>query len=244
MIDAKWVFTWKVDEQGWAVKAKSRLVARGFKQREGIDFGETFTPTVSSACVRLLNAITSECDLDLCHFDVDQTFVQSQFDENVFLRLPKGCGKMSGKIMRLNKSFYGLKQVSRTWHAYLATCLQRLGFEQCLTDVCVFRLIEDGRVAMTAVVHVDDIFAVGRKKTCDRLCADLNRAIPVKNLGELKWDEGCRYSRDRERNALTISQQSLAEDLVKKFGVTSVQNVPLRVELKLEELNEGEETET
>ena len=47
------------------VKAKSRLVARGFKQREGIDFGATFAPTVSSSCARLLSAITREYDFDL-----------------------------------------------------------------------------------------------------------------------------------------------------------------------------------
>ena len=48
----------------------------------------------------------------LCHFDVEQAFVQSRLDEDVFLRLPKVCGSISGKIVRLNKSFYGLKQVS------------------------------------------------------------------------------------------------------------------------------------
>ena len=126
---------------------------------------------------------------------------------------------MLSKVVRLNKSLYGLKQASRTWHAHLTMCLLRLGFEQCLTDVRVFRLTEDGRVTIIAVVHVDDIFAVGWKERCDRLCADLNRAIPVKNLGELKWYGGCRYSRDRERGTLTISQQSFAEELVKKFGV-------------------------
>ena len=164
MIDAKWVYTWKVDEHGWVVKAKSRLVARGFKQREGVDFGETFAPTVSSSCVRLLSAIACECDLDLCHFDVDQAssscvrllraiacecdldlchfdvdqaFVQFDLEEDVFLRLPKGCGDLSGKVVRLNKRLYGLKQASRTWHAHLTTCLKRLGFEQCMADVCV-----------------------------------------------------------------------------------------------------------
>ena len=52
VIDAKWVYTWKVDEHGLGAKAKSRLVARGFKQREGVDFSETFAPTVPSSCVR------------------------------------------------------------------------------------------------------------------------------------------------------------------------------------------------
>ena len=226
------------------VKTKSRLVARGFKQREGVDFGETFAPTVSSSCVRLLNAIACECDLDLCHFDVDQAFVQFDLEEDVFLRLPKGCGDLSGKVVRLNKSLYELKQASRTWHAHLTTCLKRLGFEQCMADVCVFRLIEDGHVAITAVVHVDDIFAVGQKERCDRLCVDLNRTIPVKNLDDLKWYGGCRYSRDRKRGTLTISQQSFAEELMKKFRVTSVQSVPLKVGVKSEEFDENEETES
>ena len=243
VIDAKWAYTWKVDEKGWVVKAKSRLLARGFKQREGIDFRETFAPTVSSSCVRLLSEIACECDLDLCHFDVDQTFVQTRLVENVFLRLPRVGDKMSGKVVRVNKSLYGLKQASRTWHAHLTTCLLRLGFEQCLTDVCVFRLIEDGRVTITAVVHVDDTFAVGQKERCDRLCVDLNRTIPVKNLGELKWYGGCRYSRDPQRGTLTISQQSFADELVNKFDVTYVKNVPLRVGLKLNEFDVYKETE-
>ena len=130
MSDAKWVYTWKVDEQGWVVKAKSRLVTRGFKQCEGNDFGEKFAPTMSSLCVRLLSAIACEYDFDLFHFDVDQVFVQSHLNMDVFLRLPKGCGKLSGKVMRLTKSLYGLRQASRTWHAHLTTCPQRLGFEQ------------------------------------------------------------------------------------------------------------------
>ena len=64
--------------------------------------------------MRLLNAIACECDLDICHFDVDQAFVQSDLEDNVFfLWLPKGCGDLSGKIVRLNKSLYGLKQALR-----------------------------------------------------------------------------------------------------------------------------------
>ena len=79
------------------VNAKLRLVARGFKQREGVDFSETFAPTVSSSCVRLLSAIACECNLNLYIFDVDQAFVQSGLEEEVFLRLSKGCSDLPGK---------------------------------------------------------------------------------------------------------------------------------------------------
>ena len=118
-------------------------------------------PNVSSFCVCFLSAIACECDVDICYFDVDQAFVQSDPEEDVFLRLPKECGDLSGKVVPLNKSLYKLKQASRTWHAPLTTCLKRIGFERCMTDVCVFHFIEDGRVAITAVAHVDDIFTVG-----------------------------------------------------------------------------------
>ena len=91
-------------------------------------------------------------------------------------------------------------------------------------------------MAITAVVHVDDMFAVGQKERCDKLFVDLNRTIPVKNLGDLKWYGGCRYLRDRKRDTLTISQQSFAKGL-KKFRVTSVQSVPLKVEVELEEFD-------
>ena len=113
------------------------------------------------------------------------------------MRLPQGCGNLSGDIVRLNKSLYGLKQASRSWHAHLTTCLKQLGFQQCLADVCVLRLEVEGRVAITAVIHVDDIFDVGRKSRCDYFCEHLGRMVPVKNLGELRWYGGFQFSRDR-----------------------------------------------
>ena len=63
--------------------------------------------------MRLLSAIACEVDLDVCQFDVEQAFVQSKLDEDVFLRLPNGYGRLSGKIVRLNKNLYELKQASR-----------------------------------------------------------------------------------------------------------------------------------
>ena len=132
VIDSKWVFDLKKDELGYIVKFKARLVALGFKQREGIDFSEIFPPTVFRACVRLLTAIACILDSDLCHFDVQQAFVQANLAEDVFMRMPQGRGSLSGKGMQLNKSIYGLKQASRSWHTHLTACLTKLGFQRAL----------------------------------------------------------------------------------------------------------------
>ena len=84
--------------------------------------------------MRLLSAIACELDLDVCRSDVELAFIQSKLDEDVFLRLPRGCGRLSGKIVRLNKTLYGLKQASRSWHAHLTPYLKTLGFQQSLAD--------------------------------------------------------------------------------------------------------------
>ena len=78
----------------------------------------------------------------------------------------------------------------------------------CLADSCVFRLIRGRIVVLILVVHVDDIFAVGKKERCDQFGEDFNRMVLVKNLGELKSYSGCFYERDREAGRLNISQQT------------------------------------
>ena len=124
MVSAKWMFTWKADEHGKIVKAKARLVARGFSQRPGVDCNEIFAPTPAAACIRMMAAIACEIQLDLCHFDVQQAFVQAELQELVLMRMPLGCGYLSGEVMRLNSSLYGLKEASRSSRRHLVTRLK------------------------------------------------------------------------------------------------------------------------
>ena len=161
VISAKQVFDWKSNEIGFVTRAKAMLVVRGCGQNEGTNFFETFAPMPIASCVRLLGAIARELDLNLCQFDAEQAFVQSNLDEGVFMRLSLGCGEMSGKVVRLNLNLYGLKQASRSWHNLLVSHMKSLGFEQSLADACVMRFVESGTVSIVTVPHVDDIFAVG-----------------------------------------------------------------------------------
>ena len=103
------MYSWKSDEFGNVVRAKARLVARGFGQCEGIDFFDTFSPCPSVMSIRLLAALACELDVDLCHFDAEQAFVQLDLDEVVHIHLPPGCGALFGKVVRLRRSLYGLK---------------------------------------------------------------------------------------------------------------------------------------
>ena len=230
----------KTNEFGQVVRAKARLVARGFSQREGIDYLETFSPCPCVPSIRLLTAIACELGLDLCHFDAEQAFVQSKLDEDVYLRMPQGCGALSGKVVKLGRSLYGLKQASRTWHNHLVRGMRSLGFEQCAADACVMRLVEDGVVSMVVVAHVDDISCIARKSRCDQFGRDLNQYVSITNLGELQLYAGCRFSRDFDSGTITISQQTVAENIVEKFGVTRSEETPMVVGLRLDDFDPTE----
>ena len=73
--------------------------------------------------------------------------------------------------------------------------MKSVGFAQSLADACVSRLVESDSVSIVTVMHVDDIFAAGLMARCDQFCDDLNRLVPINNLGELRWYAGCRFSR-------------------------------------------------
>ena len=118
--------------------------------------------------------------------------------------------------------------------------MKDLGFEQCEADGCAMRLVEDGGVSVVVVVHVDDIFAIGRKSRCDKFGDDLDAYVPITNLGELRWYAGCRFERDRVAGIVNISQQASAEKLVDEFGVTRDKPTPMAVGLRLDEFDQEE----
>ena len=160
-MSGKWVCSWKVNELVREMRTKARLGARTFGQRAGVGRFETFPPCLFATSIGLLAAIVCEVGLDLCHVDAEQAFVQSGLNEDFYIRLPRGCGSMSGNVIKLCRSMYGLKQASREWHRHLLHGMMGLGFQQCEADTCVIRLKEEGAVSIVEIVHVDGTFAMG-----------------------------------------------------------------------------------
>ena len=118
--------------------------------------------------------------------------------------------------------------------------LKCLRFESCAVDACVMSLIEHSVVIMVVVVYVDDIFSIGLKSRCDKFGVDLNRYVPITNLGELRRYAGCRFSRDAVLGTVTMPQQAVAKEIVAKFGVTQNKKTPMVVGLKFEQLDADE----
>ena len=118
-VTAKWVFKTKRKSDGTVDKHKARLVARGYTQKYGVDFNETFAPVARLATIRVLMAVACTDDMELTHLDVNTAFLNGVLSETIFMRLPEGFGHDSGKVVRLRKGLYGLKQASREWYKKL-----------------------------------------------------------------------------------------------------------------------------
>lgn len=103
-------------------------------QRPDAGLGEWCCPTEVLSIARLLAALACEQNLALRRFDVGKASGQFELDGDVFVRLPPGCGSLSGKIVTLNNSLYGLREACRQWHSHLEGCLMASGLTQCVVD--------------------------------------------------------------------------------------------------------------
>ena len=145
----------------------------------------------------MIAAIANEKGLPVFHLDVSQAVVQAPLEEEMYMRLPPGCGELSGKVVKLLKCQYGIKQAGREWHLLLVMWLvEKIGMEQCKAEPCVFRKIIKNEVSLMDGVPVDDIIVSGEQVLCDEFFSQLKRRFPVKYLGELKMYTGCAFERD------------------------------------------------
>lgn len=127
-IGAKWVLTIKRNGDGSIAKYKARLVARGFTQREGIDYKETFSPVVRTGTIRLVIAIAALYNWEIHQMDVIAAYLNGNLDEDIYMIQPPGFEQANDMVCKLNKGLYGLKQSGRVWYHKAHEALTRLGF--------------------------------------------------------------------------------------------------------------------
>lgn len=128
-----------VDEGGGVVQGASRLVAKGFLQKEGVTFLETFLPTPVPSSIRIIAVIALQCDWSLSHWDIELAFVQSGIDHNIFMRMPASCDALSGIIAKLTKSLNGLKQSPRVFNKLLISYFLAFGLVGGKSDPSILR---------------------------------------------------------------------------------------------------------
>ncbi|KAL0288058.1 UNVERIFIED_CONTAM: Retrovirus-related Pol polyprotein from transposon TNT 1-94 [Sesamum radiatum] len=152
----------KLGANGEVTAFKARFVAKGYTQRPGVDFEETYSPVGMAKSIRILLAIAAWYDYEIWQMDVKTAFLNSFVEEEIFMDQPEGFTTVGEeqKVCRLQRSIYGLKQASRSWNTRFDEVIQGYDFIKNDYDPCVYKKISRSSVAYL-VLYVDDIFFFG-----------------------------------------------------------------------------------
>ncbi|GKE99286.1 retrovirus-related pol polyprotein from transposon TNT 1-94, partial [Tanacetum coccineum] len=140
LIKLKWIYKVKTNEFGGVLKNIARLVAQGFRQEEGIDFMESFTPIarIESICIFVANAANK--NMTIFHMDVKTTFLNGELKKEVYVSQPEGFVDQDNPshVYKLKKALYGLKQAPRAWYDMLSSFLISQQFSKGAVDPTLF----------------------------------------------------------------------------------------------------------
>ena len=157
VMGCRWVFKKKIDANG-NITYKARLCAQGFSQKED-EYGETYAPVLGYSSLRILLSIATKLNYDLNQWDVCTAFLNADVQETIYMKQPEGFTTPDGKVCKLVKTLYGLKQSPYEWNKLLNSFFIEHGWLRCISDPCIYRKMSKTKHIMFTGVFVDDSIA-------------------------------------------------------------------------------------
>jgi hypothetical protein len=189
VIGTKWVYRNKENEDGIVVKNKSRLVAQGYTQVEGLDFAETFVPVARLEAIRILLAYACPRNIKLYQMDVKSAFLNGKISELVYVEQPPGFEDPTkpNHVYKLSKALYGLKQAPRAWYERRRDFLLSKGFKIGKVDTTLFTK-KIGNGIFICQIYVDDIILGSTSEDfCKEFGEIMSREFEMSMIGELSF---------------------------------------------------------
>ncbi|CAI7894039.1 unnamed protein product [Closterium sp. NIES-54] len=185
IVSGMWIFRVK-RPPGSPPVFKAHYVARGFSQRQGVDYFQTFSPTPKMTTLRVLLHVAAQRDYELHSLDFSTAFQQGSLHEEIWLRRPLGfTGSFPpGTQWSLRRPVYGLRQAPREWHDTLRTTLAALGFAPSTADPSLFLRIDTSLPPFYILVYVDDlVFATADTAGLAHVKSELQKRHTCTDLG-------------------------------------------------------------
>lgn len=254
-IGCQWVLEFKEDNKGGSVY-KARLVAQGFSQVPGVDYGATFAPVIKPASVRLLAALACQQDWEIDTFDAKRVFLWGILKEEIYMRQPKGFEDGDWKLLvwLMFRTIYGLKQSAMEWYEQVCSIMLYLGFVRCEADHALFYydgeddvsigvtsfsiprpddISNGGHVKCLIGWHVDDGMGVSNSKSVWAFVkVKIAERFGIKDLGPVSKYFGVEYERNRVTRELWMHQRDYIAFLLGEYGLTECNPVVLPIDPK------------
>lgn len=234
-ITNKWVFKLKRKADGSTDKYKARLVARGYSQKAGFDYSETYAPVAKLVTLKILLVVANHQQMHIHQMDVKCAFLNGELKEDIYMRLPEGFDQ-GNKVCKLKKALYGLKQASRAWNEKFNDFMIRIGFKRCDSDRCLYVKVHNGTICYV-LLYVDDLLI---------FCCDLKMINAVKRLlsnefemtdmGKADSFLGMQIEQNIENGTITVNQTQYLKRVLQKFGMQDCKpkSTPIEKGLHLE----------
>ncbi|KAJ9545622.1 hypothetical protein OSB04_025329 [Centaurea solstitialis] len=226
IIDLRWIFRNKKDENDLIIRNKARLVAKGYRQQEGIDYDETFAPVARIEAIRIFLAYAAHKNMKVFQMDVKCAFLNGELQEVVYVEQPEGFvdPKYPEHVYVLDKALYGLKQAPRAWYETLTIYLLGSGYKKGIVDPTLF-LQRSGNHLTVVQIYVDDIiFASTNPESCIEFEQTMKSRFQMSMMGELTFFLGLQVLQTPQ--GIFINQSKYTHDILKRFDFTRPKSAP------------------
>jgi hypothetical protein len=230
VVTSKWIYKIKHAIDGSVEKFKARFVARGFSQKERIDYDEIFAPVARYTSIRIIISLASVFNWKLHQIDVKAVFLNGEVEQEVYIDQPEGF-VIHGKefhVYKLKKALYGLKQVPRAWYGRIDIFLQSLGFSKSIVD--------PNHHPVILVLYMDDLFLTGEEHLIAQTKRELSTEFEMKDLGLMHYFLGLEVW--QKHGEIFLSQSKYAVDVLSRFGMLDCKSMTTPMISNLKKLHD------
>ncbi|KAI3746387.1 hypothetical protein L6452_08818 [Arctium lappa] len=210
VIRTKLVFKNKKDEDGIVIRNKARLIAKGYRQEEGIDYEETYAPVARIEEIRMFLAYTAHKNFTVYQMDVKTAFLNGILKEEVYVSQPEGFVNPDkpNHVYILDKALYGLKQAPRAWYDVLS---------KGKVDTTLFIKKEKADIILIQIYVDDIIFGSTNPKYCKNFSNLMVSHFQMSMMGEMDFFLGLQVK--QFSTGIFINQSKYILDILRKFKI-------------------------
>ena len=246
IIPSLFIFRRKRNEAGKIVRYKARLVVKGFAQKFGVDYVDTFAPTVRSSTLRVLLSFAAHEDMAIHQCDVKNAYLNSRLKDNItlyselppkyetFRELPPELKNKPRVVSQWFVSVYGSKQGGHDWYNEVKNFFLGLGYSISSADEAVFYKIEDDKFIIVAVATNDFSIFADSADMANFLIKQLKECFEISDLGPINWLLGVSITRDLSARTISLGQQAYVEQIVNRFGLSEARTATTPMEVGID----------
>jgi hypothetical protein len=228
VLPCKEVFKVKLNELGAVTQYKARFTPKGYRQKKGVDFFETYARTGQYKTLRVALSLVAKWDHELAQFDVPTAFLNAAVDEDIYMELPEGY-EQTGMVCKLQKSLYGLKQAPRNWDRLVHTFITGdMAFKATVSDPSLYRKRSRSGRVMMIYRFVDDMqgsFHADDRVEFQESVALLQKRFNIKKMDTATWMLGMRITRDRKARTIALDQELYISKALERYGLQQCRSV-------------------